>query len=307
MIVKAVAHHGKQLIAVGSMRDVDLAARWSMPTSAEVFLGNPEKLRSIDFCRWNINNNRIILLLTNQGQVSAQCMYHGLAHSEGRKMACLSSNAGKKENQKPFRTSSHPWGFGKQTFFWAVKWWQQSRKSCWVWVSLSRLLLSNLPEVDNFPFPFSLFFLLFIFFFLRQFCASDRSWHSLIWWHRNPLVQAGWFPAVDWIREAGKTHRTPETQLQAPATSGEVLLWVFGFLWGLPVRWHTSFLRIPVVLANPWSVTDTLRGASDAASTVTTFISVVFNLLCSLSDICPGGEVIPGRSRRHSEIHRNTR
>lgn len=190
MIVKAVAHHGKQLIAVGSMRDVDLAARWSMPTSAEVFLGNPEKLRSIDFCRWNINNNQIIVLLTNQGQVSAQCMYHGLAHSEGRKMACLSSNAGKKENQKPFRTSSHPWGFGKQIFFWAVKWWQQSRKSCWVWVSLSRLLSSNLPEVDNFPFPFSLFFLLFIFFFwdssgllivpdTHSFGGTETRWYRL--------------------------------------------------------------------------------------------------------------------------------
>ena len=51
MIVKTVAHHGKQLIAVGSMRDMDLVARGSIPTSAEVSLGNPGKLRSIDFYR----------------------------------------------------------------------------------------------------------------------------------------------------------------------------------------------------------------------------------------------------------------
>ena len=36
--------------------------------------------------------------------------------------------------------------------------------------------------------------------------------------------------------------------------------------------------------------------------TVTTFVSVAFNLVCSLGDICPGGEGVPDRSGRHFEI-----
>lgn len=171
-----------------------------------------------------------------------------------------SSTSGFKHRQKrkPSRTCSLPWGFGNQTIFWAVEWWQQSRNSCWVWVSLSRLLLSNLPEADRIFF----FFFSPLSSFLRQFCTFDHSWCLLIWWHGNPLVLAGWFPVVDRAWEAGKLHCTPETQLQDPATSGEVLLWMFGFLRGLPVRWHAGFLRSPVVLANSWSVTNTLRGAS---------------------------------------------
>lgn len=72
-----------------------------------------------------------------------------------------------------------------------------------------------------------------------------------------------------------------------------------------------------VLLTNPWSVTDTQkyqktlrsssRGASGATSTVTTFISVAFSLLCGLSDIRLCGEIVHGRSGRHTEIHRNMR
>lgn len=74
-----------------------------------------------------------------------------------------SSTSGFKHRQKrkPSRTCSLPWGFGNQTIFWAVEWWQQSRNSCWVWVSLSRLLLSNLPEADRIFFSFFLPFHLF--------------------------------------------------------------------------------------------------------------------------------------------------
>lgn len=93
-----------------------------------------------------MDNNQIILLLTNQAQVFA--LFCGLAHSEGRKWhAWVWAQA--KRKSKPFRTCFLPWGFGSWTIFWAVKWWQQSRNSCRVWVSLSKLPLSKLPEADN--------------------------------------------------------------------------------------------------------------------------------------------------------------
>lgn len=95
-----------------------------------------------------MDNNQIILLLTNQAQVSAQWQFCGLAHSEGRKWhAWVWAQA--KRKSKPFTTCFLPWGFGSWTIFWDVKWWQQSRNSCRVWASLSRLQLSKLPEADN--------------------------------------------------------------------------------------------------------------------------------------------------------------
>jgi len=211
---------GKHLLSV--VNTGTRICKWVISTFAKVLQMNSGRIRNIDLYSWNTDMNQIILLPATWHQASVQIWGAGMQVAENGLFGFKHSTV-KEENQKPFRTCSLLWGFGNQTIFWAVKWWQQSRNSCWVWTSPSRLLLSNLPEADPFLLPcvvgfvfvfccccFVLFcFFVFFFWNLNQFCTFGHSWLSLSCW----LVLAGWFSIVDQVWEAGKIHGSPETQL----------------------------------------------------------------------------------------------